>query len=180
MSLEPSLNVFSMMNADIVTDDMDHLDANWNRLVEIVQKSDEFALTLAWVTLPVEAAGARVESGQQVQGTVALVFMFDPVRYVAWLCWLGVVKTGSRLKRGLFIEAQDDFVLAQRAGIELDELGYTAIENLIARPVRIEPHVMAPGFELVGGQNAPDGLRRNGCNTALLHQGTSPFDTIPL
>ena len=60
-------------------------------------------------------------------------------------------------------------MVGQGSGVEIDELGDTVVEGVVTRCFGIEPHVMAPGFEFVGAQDAPDRLGRNGRHTALVN-----------
>ena len=169
-----------MMDADVVAHHMDECDARRNLSVEVFQKRNEFFLPLAVVTLSVDLAATRVEGSKQVQRTIAFVFMFNAVGHASWLSRLGGMQTGSGLKRRLFINGEHDFMCAQGSRIELDELCNTGIEGVVTWLFRVEPHVIAPGLEFMGGQNTPDGLGRNGLNDTLFNQGTGQLGTVPL
>lgn len=180
MSLQPFLDLFAVMNADVVAHHVDQRDASRNLAVEVFQKRNELFLALATVTLSVDLAATRVEGGKQVQRTVAFVFMFDAVGHIVRLSRLGGVQTGSWLKRRLFINGEHDFMLAKGVRIEFDELCNTGIEGVVTWLFRVEPHMIAPGLELMGGEDTPDGLGRNGLNDTLLNQGAGQLGTVPL
>lgn len=169
-----------MVDADVVAHHMDERDARRNLAVEVFQKRNEFFLTLAAVTLPIDLTATRVEGGKQVQRTIAFVFMFDAVGHIVTASRLGGVQTGSWLKRRLFINGEHDFMRAQGSRIELDELCNTGIEGVVAWLFRVEPQVVAPGLELMGGEDTSDGLGRNRLNHTLFNQGAGQFGTVPL
>lgn len=64
--------------------------------------------------------------------------------------------------------------------IELDECGNARIKIGITGLFRVEPHMGAPGLELVGGEDTPDSLDGDSADDALVNQGAGQLGTIPL
>ena len=169
MVFEPFLDLFAVMDTDVIAHHMDQRDASRNLAVEGFQKRAELLLTLAPVTLPIDLTGTGVKSRKQVQGAVACVFMFDPIRHIIGLRQLSGMQPWSGWQRCLFIQGEHDFMSGQRTRIERDELCHTGIEGVVAWLFGVEPHVVAPGLQLVGGEDTPDGLGRDSVNDPMVN-----------
>jgi hypothetical protein len=138
-----------MMGADIVAHEMDYADVCINLPIQVVQKGDEFLLPFAFITLPIDLAGAGIESGKEIEGPCALVLVLTPVRKMLGLGGLGWVLAGPRLEGGLLIHGEDHFILPERARVEVDEFGDRGIERGVTWLLGVEPEMMAPGLEFV-------------------------------
>jgi hypothetical protein len=84
---EPSGHFFPMMCTNIVTHKMNRLDGLSNLSVQVFQKSDEFSLPFACITLPVDLPGTGIEGGNEVERSSACVLMFVPIGQVVGLSW---------------------------------------------------------------------------------------------
>ena len=96
-----------MMGADIVAHEMDHPDVSINLAVQVFQKGDAFLLPFAFITLPVDLAGAGIKSRKEMECPRTLILVLAPVRKILGLGRLGWVWAGPRLERGLLIHGED-------------------------------------------------------------------------
>jgi hypothetical protein len=138
-----------MMGADIVAHKMDHLDVSINLAVQVFQKGDEFLLPFAFITLPIDLAGAGIESRNEMECPRPLILVLAPVRKILGLGGLGWVRAGPRLEGGLLIHGKDHFILPQRARVEVNDVRDRGIEHGVPRRLGVEPEMMAPGLEFV-------------------------------
>lgn len=158
MPLQPFADLLAMVRRDVVADEVNRLDRLGDLRFEMLEKGDKFLLSLAPVTLPVNASSPRVEPGEQVQGALSTVLVFDPVGDT-WLRWLRVVKAQTGLEGGLFVGADDDLVRSQRSRVEPDHLTHPRVEFSIPGVFGGQPHVVAPGLQLVVGEYATNRRR---------------------
>jgi hypothetical protein len=138
-----------MMGADIVAHEMDHPDMSINLAVQVFQKGDAFLLPFACITLPIDLAGAGIESCKEIEGPCTLILVLAPVRKILGLGGLGWVRAGPRLEGGLLIHGEDHFILPERARVEVNDVRYSGIEHGVPRLLGVEPEMMAPGLEFV-------------------------------
>lgn len=138
-----------MMGADIVAHEMDHADVWINGLVQVFQKGDEFLLSFAFITLPIDLAGAGIKGGKEIEGSCPPVLVLTPVRKMLRLGGPGWMLAGPRLEGGLLIHGEDCFIRPERACVEVDELGNRGIECRVTGLLRVDPEMMAPGLEFV-------------------------------
>ena len=135
MTLQPLADFLAMMCGDIVADDVDRCDRRGNFCIQRGQKRDTLALALAAMTLSVDPASPSIKGREQVQRPIAPIFMLNAVGDARLRRFRGLAP-GPRLQRGLFIEAEDYLIRAQRTGVERDEGGHLGIESGIARMFR--------------------------------------------
>src|SRR5919197_2195685 len=177
---EPFADFFPVMGTNIVTHKMNRPDLLVNLPIQRFEKGDKFLLPLPLTALSIDLARTGVKGRKEVERSRTLVLMLVAVRNVLRLRWLGRRVTRSRLEGGLLVHGQDQLIWAQWTGIEVDELGYGGIEGGVPRLLGIEPHMMAPGFELMRRQNPADGGCRDGRHHALRDELVRQFGTIPL
>ena len=146
---QPCADFFAMVRADVVTHEMNRADLLVNFPVQRFEKVDELSLALPVITVPVDLARTCVKGRKEIEGPGALVLVLVPVRKVLWLGWAGRSVPRSRLEGGLLVHGQDQFIEMQRPRVEVDQFGHRGIEGGVPRLLGIEPHMMAPGFELM-------------------------------
>jgi hypothetical protein len=61
---QPLADFFAVMRADIIAHEMNRLDVLVNLRVHLCKKGDEFLLTFAWVTLPIDCSRTGIECGE--------------------------------------------------------------------------------------------------------------------
>jgi hypothetical protein len=71
MGGEPFAHLFPMMGTDIVAHQMNRADMLGNLAVQVLQKSDEFLLPLAGITLAIHLAGTGVKGREEIEGSRA-------------------------------------------------------------------------------------------------------------
>lgn len=86
----------------------------------------------------------------------------------------------ARLEIGVFIQAQDRFSACQGTCVESDEFLDYGHKPGIAWFLGREPEVMSPGFEVVLGENPPNGFPGDGGYNPFPHQLASNFFAVPL
>jgi hypothetical protein len=169
-----------MMRTDIVTHEMDDADGRVNLRLQRLQKGDEFPLPLAFITVPIDVTRTGVKGGKKIERAGALILVLVPVGNVRRLCWQGWGATGARLQGGLLVHGEDYFIWPQWPGVEVHQLGHGGIEGSVPRLLGIEPDMLAPGLQLMGGQNPAHGGRGDGLNAPLGHELPRQFGAIPL
>jgi len=63
-----------------------------------------------------------------------------------------------------------DYAPEKKPGVEIDDFGNGFIECLIPWVFGGEPHVMSPGLQLMVGEDATNGFRRDGLNYSILDE----------
>jgi hypothetical protein len=144
----PRADLVSMMGADIVAHEMDDAAVCINLPIQVFQKGDACLLPFAFITLPIDLAGAGSERGQEIEGPGALVLVRPPVRKRLGLGGRGWVLAGPRWEGGLLLHGADHFLLPERARVEVDAFGDRGIERGVPGLLGVEPEMMAPGLEV--------------------------------
>src|SRR5436190_10228399 len=179
MGGQPGAHQRARVHAQVIQQQMDRRDGRGNLLVELLQKGDELDLPFAQGGRRIDVAAARVEGGEEIEGTAAFVFVFDahgaaPPGRTGW------GQPGARLQAGLLVPAQDDLPRLQWARVEVHELLHLAREGGIARLLGREPQVVPPRLELVVAQDAPHRLVRDVVDQSFRHQRARDLGTVPL
>src|SRR5438034_5290684 len=177
---KPGADFLAMVCTDVVTHEMNRADRLVNLPVQRFEKVDKLPLALPVITVPVDLARTGVKGRKEIEGPCPLVLVLVSVRKVLRLGWPGRSVSRSRLEGGLLIYGQDQFIERQRPRVEVDQFGDGGIEGGVPRLLGIEPHMMAPGFELMCGQNPAYGGHRNVGHYALRDQLSREFGAIPL
>ena len=150
-----------------------------NLLVQLLQKCDKFPLAFARRGGSVDRTRARIKPRKEVQGALADIFMFNPD-------WSARLRSQRRrfarpgLQTGFLIHAQHHFPDAQGAGVQGHNVLDLSGKGGIPWDLRRQPQMMAPGFQLVVGQNPLDCLRRNRLHHPVMDQLPGQFSAIPL
>lgn len=180
MMREPLSDFFPMMRTHIVTHKMNRMDALVNLHIHRVEKGHEFPLPLPFITVAVELAGTGVKGGKEVERTRPPVLMLHAVGQASGLSWEGRGRSGPRLQGGLLVQGEYELICPEGTGVEVDQLGDGGIESGVPGVFRVQPQMMAPGLQLMRGQNPPH--RRGGdiLNNPLGDELTREFGAIPL
>ncbi len=147
--------------------------------LQLLQELDELFLSLAIGGVSVDLARARVESGEQVQGTTAIVLMLD----ADWLIRLGGKGwrlPGTRLQAGLLVRTQDHFMRPQPSRIEVADRPRQLREGCIARNLGRQSHLMTPRFQPVTCQNLPHTFDRDRPHDLRVDELPSNLNAVPL
>jgi hypothetical protein len=158
---------------------MNRRDVRGHLPIDLLQKGNEFDLPFALGCGSVDRARTRIKTGKEVQGSFAGILVFDP-DWLARLCSQGRGGARPGLQTGFFVHAQDHFPYPQGAGIQGDNLLDLGGKRGIARDPGRQPQMMAPGFQLVMGQNPLNGLGRDRLHDPVVHQLAGQLRTIPL
>lgn len=169
-----------MMRTDIVAHQMNRADTLLNLDIHGFEKGYEFSLPLALITVPVDLARTSVEGGKEIECPRPLVLMLDAVGQVVGLGWQGRGRSGPRLQGGLLIDGEHQLIRSEGTGIEVNQLGDGGIEGSIPWVLGVQPQMLAPGLQLMGGQNPPHRGGRDILHDPLGDQLTREFSTIPL
>ena len=153
---EPRSHLFAVMGRDVVEDEMNRRDLGRNFGIEMFEKRDVLLLTFAIERFSVDPAAAGIESGEQLERAAPLVLVLDTIGEIPHECGFGCMGARSRLKRGLFVDREHGLAVAKRARVEGDDLFDALVELGVAGRLGAQPHVGAPGFQLVRGKNALD------------------------
>ncbi len=180
MVFEPLFDLFAPVDYEVVSDHMDGLDVRGYFTVEVFKELDEFRLTFALAASAVHFSAARVEGGEELERSGALVFMFAQVGPVAGPGGAGGAETGAGLQACFFVVRQDYLGLRERARVEIDYLLDAGVKFGVPRMFLAEPHVMAPGLQFVALKNSLDGRGRDAFDNAVAHKLAGEFKTIPL
>ena len=176
---QPGLNLFSLVHAKVVEHDINDGDGRRDLEVQLLQEFDELLLSLAIGGVSVDFARARVERGEQIQGTTAIVLMLDAY----WLIWFGGQGRripGTRLQAGLLIFAQDHFMRPQPTRIEITDRPRQLREGGIARHLGRQPHLMTPRFQPVTRQNLSHAFDRDRPHDLRVDQLPPDLNAVPL
>jgi hypothetical protein len=176
---QPGSDVLARMRPGVIADEMNGLDGRRNLGGEVRQEGDELALPLACVTLPIHPPCPRVEGGEEIKSphTPILVFhqhgatrLRGPCGVAPWPGWQG----------GLLIHAEDHVLRTQQTRGQVHHRSPPRIELGVPRCVGREPQMVLPGLELMGGEEATDGLGRDVLDDALTLQLSRQLQAIPL
>ena len=179
MVFEPGSDLLAVMGRDVVENEMNGRNRGWNFGFEIFEKRDVLPLPFAVERVAVDLTAAGVEGGEKLECAATLVFVLDMVGDIPRQCGFGRMGTRSRLKRGLFIDREHDLVVAERAGVEVDNLFDPLIELGVAGRLGAKPHVDSPGFQFVRSEDALDGGGGNGLDHAIGDELTREFGAEP-
>ena len=180
MMSQPLSDLFPMMCTDIVAHQMNRADTLLNLDIHGFEKGDEFPLPLAVITMPVDFARPGVEGGKEIERPRPLILMLDAVGPVVRLGWQGRCQSGPRLHGGLLIDGEHQLIRSEGAGIEVNQLGDGGIEGGVPRVFGVQPQMLTPGLQLVGGQNPSHRGGRDLLHDSIGGELTREFGTIPL
>jgi hypothetical protein len=145
----PLADFLSMMCADMVAHEMDHAEVGSNPPGQGFQQGDAFLWPVAFITLPIDLAGAGIEGGKEIEGPGALGRVLPPVRKRLGRGGPGWVLAGPRWEGGLLIHGEDHCILPERARVAVDALGDRGRARGVTGLLGVEPEMMAPGLACV-------------------------------
>ena len=117
------------------------------------EKGHAFPLPLPFITVPVDLARTGVKGGKESERARPLVRMLHAVRPVVGLGWQGRGRSGPRLEGGLLLEGEHQLIRLQGTGIAVHQLGDGSMQSGVPRVFGVRPQMMAPGLQLMRGQN---------------------------
>src|SRR5215212_3683808 len=179
MGCQPRPDRCAMMDADVVTDQMDGGDRGWDELVEVVEEAEAFHLALAAELAGGDCPAACIEGGEELEGAVARVFMFELDR-VAGAGGSGGRATVARLQGGHLIQAEHGLPRRQGTSVEVGNLADRLLEGGIPRRAGMEPEMAAPGFEPAGSEDALHRLGRDRGHDPLRDELPRQLCAVPL
>jgi len=177
---EPFFDLFSVVDAHIVTDHVDEGYGGGNSAVYVLEKRDEFLLPLAGKALADHLSRASVECGEKIESAIPPVLVLNQVGLISLFGRLCGANPGSWLKGGLLVKGEHDLAGEKRTGVELDDFGNAPVECLIPWVLGGEPHVGSPGLELMVGEDAADGFVRDALNYSILGERSCELHAVPL
>jgi hypothetical protein len=77
--LKPSLNLFAVMDTDIIATEVNQSNLGWGGLTPVLKEADEFLLPFASEAVAYDMPGWCIEGGKEVKGSIPSVLMFDMV-----------------------------------------------------------------------------------------------------
>lgn len=178
--LEPFPHLFPMVDTHIVTDDVNDGNGGGRLPIDPVEKADEFLLSLAAEVQTDDFAGSGIEGRKEVQGPISFVLMLDQIGLVSRLCGLGGEEPGSWLQGCFLIHRENRLVGSKGPGIQVDDVCNTRIEGVVPWVFGGEPHVVAPGLELMMEEDATNGLIGDALHDSLFNELSCQFLTVPL
>src|SRR5215813_1449900 len=101
---EPCSGEFAVVDAAVVAQHVDERDRRRRCVIDGVEQFDELDLTFALAEDPEDPAGAGIEGCEQVECTLANVFVLCQDRVIAWSRGTMARGSRSRLKRRLLVE----------------------------------------------------------------------------
>jgi hypothetical protein len=179
MFRQPGLDLCALVPLDIVEHHLNQRDVRSPLALHIRQKRDEFHLPFPLGRRGIDLPGAGVKAGKQIQGAFAGILVlntYGPAR----LGGQGRRFAGPWRRPGFLVHAQDPFPHPQGARIAGDNFVPLRCKGRIAWDLRRQPQMMPPRFELVGGQNALDGLGRDRRHHPVVQHMSGQLGTIPL
>lgn len=176
---EPGLGGFALVHAQVVQDDVDGAHMRRHTLLKPLHGGQELNRALPFAGPAEDLAGSRIEGSEQVEGANALVLGLDADRSARRSAARGRTPWPG-LKTGLFVEAEDDLIIAKRPGVEVDDAGYGRLEVSVAGHARRQPGVNAPGLEVVPGKDAADGLGRDALHHTASDKFSGQLSAVPL
>src|SRR6266487_3009301 len=168
-----------MVSTAIVAHEMNRPDVLRNLTLQLVQKGDEFLLPLACITLSEDLAGTGVKGDNEIAGPGTLVRMLMPVGKVLRLSWQGRDPTRTWRQGGLLLHRPPHLLRAERPCLEVDERRDGGRDGGIPRLCGREPDMMAPGFQVMRGQNPAHGGGGDVLHEALRDALACQFFAIP-
>ena len=96
VSAQPFHDLFSFVNTQVVTNNMNRGDVIRDKVIEVIQEGDELDLPFASETSPVDSTGPGIESGKEIERAFADVFVFN-VHGCLWFCRFGRLLSGTGL-----------------------------------------------------------------------------------
>jgi hypothetical protein len=180
MMSQPLSDLFPLMRTDMVAHQMNRADTLLNLDIHGFEKGHEFPLPLAVIPVPITLARTGVERGKEIERPRALGLMLDAVGQVVGLSWQGRGQSGPRLQGGLLIEGEHQLIRSEGTGIEVNQLGDGGREGGVARVLGVQPQMLAPGLQLMGGQNPAHRGGRDILYDPIGDELTREFGTIPL
>jgi hypothetical protein len=145
---------------------MDFVDMNRDTGIKVIQEGYELYLTFASETSPIDLACASVKRCEEVQSTLAIVFMFNQHGF-AGLCRFGRFLWRTRLKRCLLVQTKHHLIESKLPGVKITDFHYDSTKCFIPRCFGTKPHVASPRFQMVVVQNSSYGVCGNGFNNAI-------------
>jgi hypothetical protein len=144
-----------------------------------VEQGHAFPRPLAVITGPVDVARTEVEGGTELERPCPLLRRLDAGGPVVRRGGPGRSPAGPRRQGGLLVDSEHQFLRAEGTGIEAKPFGDGGREGGVPRMFGLQPQMLAPGLQLMGGQNPS---HRGG--RALLHapigaELTREFGPIP-
>ena len=176
---EPCSDFFTMVRTDIVAYEVNRVDVLVNLCIECFQKGDAFPLPLPLITVPIDLARAGVTGGKEMECARPLVLMLHAVGPVVELGGQGRGATRPRLQGSLLVHGEHQFIRMQRPGVEVNQLRHGVIKGGVPRLLGVEPHMLAPGLQVMRGQNPAHGGSRHVLHEAIRHELTRQFSAIP-
>jgi hypothetical protein len=175
---EPGLDRLALVDTEVVEDQADSGDTRRQTDVQQLKEGNELPGTFAGSTPANDLARAGVEGSKEVEGAAATVLMLD----LHWPPSLG--RPGRRspspgLQVGLLVDTEHHFVTAQGPGVEVTDPPDRGREGSIAGDPGREPGVLAPGFQLVVGEDPQDGVGRDLLDNTICDQLPRQFGAIP-
>jgi hypothetical protein len=180
MMSQPLSDLFPMMRTDMVAHQMNRSDILRNLDIHGFEKGHEFPLPLAVITVPVDFARTDVEGGKEMERPCPLILMLDAVGQVVRLGGQGRSQSGPRLQGGLLVDREHQFIRSEGTGIEANQFGDGGIEGGVPRMFGVQPQMLAPGLQLMGGQNPSHRGGRDLLHDPIGDELTREFGTIPL
>jgi hypothetical protein len=74
---QPFHDLFSFVDAQVVTNDMNPGDVIRDKVIEVIQEGNELDLPFASETSPVDSTCPGIESGKEIERAIADVFVFN-------------------------------------------------------------------------------------------------------
>lgn len=100
---QPFHDLFSLVNTQVVTNDMNRGDVIRDKVVEVIQEADELDLPFASETPSVDFTFAGIKSGKEIERALAEVFVFNKHWFLGF-CRFGGLLPGTGLQGCFFIE----------------------------------------------------------------------------
>ena len=179
MFFEPCPHHLSVVNADIIADEVNSSDFHRCRSFDLLEQLDEFHLPFASAQNAHHLAGARIKGSKEVKRPFACVFVFKTGWHQPWLRRARRRTPCSWLQRCFLIEAQHPFMSPEWSSIQIADLQNLFSKRLIPGRLGAQPVVNTPRLELVRCQDALHALRRDAVHHSGFPKGTRQFSTCP-
>ena len=170
MPLEPGTHLCAAMNAYVVTNDVDGRDPPCRFLVDLFEEFDELHLALAATAYAVDLAGARIKGGEEIQGALSLVLVFDADGREPWQCGTRRMRTGPRLQGRFLVETQNPLVQRQMSCVQVADVQDRRAKRIVARNLGAQPVMDPPRLQFECTEDPLHGLRRNRLDDTVLNQ----------
>jgi hypothetical protein len=106
---QPSHDLFSFVDAKIVTYNMNPGDMFRDNAVEVIQEGNELYLAFASKTSPIHSACPGIKSGKEIERALAEVFVFH-TNWFPGSCRFGRLLSGTGLQGCFLIKRQHHLV----------------------------------------------------------------------